>query len=77
MAVFGGFSNITKVPELRRRIAFSLGILAIYRVGRNTSLNRLNSQVIPVIRVCDGAIRVTLSPAVYMKSVTERSVLSP
>ena len=33
MAVFGGFSNITKVPELRRRIAFSLGVLAIYRVG--------------------------------------------
>ncbi len=33
MAVIGGFSNITKVPELRRRIAFSLGILAIYRAG--------------------------------------------
>src|SRR6187549_4146122 len=33
MAVFGGFSNITKVPELRRRILFSLGILVIYRVG--------------------------------------------
>src|SRR3954464_10004439 len=33
MAVFGGFSNITKVPELRRRIVFSLVVLAIYRVG--------------------------------------------
>jgi preprotein translocase subunit SecY len=33
MAVFGGFSNITKVPELRRRILFTLGVLAIYRVG--------------------------------------------
>ncbi|MET0411837.1 MAG: preprotein translocase subunit SecY, partial [Polyangiaceae bacterium] len=33
MAVFRGFSNITKVPELRRRIAFSLGILAVYRIG--------------------------------------------
>lgn len=33
MAVFAGFSNVTKVPELRRRIAFSLAILAIYRVG--------------------------------------------
>jgi preprotein translocase subunit SecY len=33
MAVFQGFSNITKVPELRRRIAFTLMILAIYRVG--------------------------------------------
>lgn len=33
MAVFSGFSNIAKVPELRRRILFSLSILAIYRVG--------------------------------------------
>jgi preprotein translocase subunit SecY len=33
MAVVRGFSNITKVPELRRRIGFSLMILAIYRVG--------------------------------------------
>ena len=33
MAVVGGFSNITKVPELRRRIGFTLLIVAIYRVG--------------------------------------------
>ncbi len=33
MAVVGGFSNITKVPELRRRIGFTLMMLAIYRVG--------------------------------------------
>jgi preprotein translocase subunit SecY len=33
MAVFEGFSNIGKVPELRRRILFTLGIIAIYRVG--------------------------------------------
>jgi preprotein translocase subunit SecY len=33
MALFRGFSNIGKVPELRRRIAFVLMILAIYRVG--------------------------------------------
>jgi preprotein translocase subunit SecY len=33
MAVVGGFSNITKVPELRRRIGFTLMVLAIYRVG--------------------------------------------
>ena len=33
MAVFSGFSNITKVPELRRRILFSLMIIAIYRIG--------------------------------------------
>jgi len=33
MAVFQGFSNIGKVPELRRRIAFTLIVLAIYRLG--------------------------------------------
>ncbi len=33
MAVFQGFSNIGKVPELRQRIIFTLGIIAIYRVG--------------------------------------------
>ena len=33
MAVFRGFSNITKVPELRRRILFSLAVLGIYRMG--------------------------------------------
>jgi len=33
MAVVGGFSNIGKVPELRRRIGFTLVIIAIYRIG--------------------------------------------
>ncbi len=33
MAVFQGFSNIGKVPELRQRILFTLGIVAIYRIG--------------------------------------------
>ena len=33
MAVFQGFSNIGKVPELRRRIIFTLVIVAIYRIG--------------------------------------------
>jgi preprotein translocase subunit SecY len=33
MAVFRGFSNITKVPELRRRVLFTLSLLAVYRIG--------------------------------------------
>ncbi|MDQ2642414.1 MAG: preprotein translocase subunit SecY [Myxococcota bacterium] len=33
MAIFQGFSNIGKVPELRRRIVFTLTIIAIYRIG--------------------------------------------
>jgi preprotein translocase subunit SecY len=33
VAVVEGFSNIGKVPELRRRIAFTLIVIAIYRIG--------------------------------------------
>jgi preprotein translocase subunit SecY len=33
MSLFSGFSNIGKVPELRRRIMFTLLIIAVYRVG--------------------------------------------
>src|SRR4051794_9402335 len=33
MAVFSGFANIGKVPELRKRVLFTLGMLAVYRVG--------------------------------------------
>jgi preprotein translocase subunit SecY len=29
----GGFANITKVPELRKRILFTLGMLSVYRIG--------------------------------------------
>src|SRR5688572_20994201 len=28
-----GFGNIGKIPELRKRLLFSLGILAVYRMG--------------------------------------------
>ncbi len=31
--MFGKFANITKVPELRRRLLFTLSMLAIYRIG--------------------------------------------
>ncbi len=33
MALFQGFSNIGNVPELRRRIIFTLTVLGIYRLG--------------------------------------------
>jgi preprotein translocase subunit SecY len=29
----GALANIGKVPELRRRLIFSLGMIAVYRVG--------------------------------------------
>jgi preprotein translocase subunit SecY len=33
MAALAGFANIGKVPELRKRLLFTLGVLAVYRVG--------------------------------------------
>jgi len=29
----GGFDSIAKIPELRRRLIFTLLILAVYRIG--------------------------------------------
>ena len=31
--MLGGFQSITKIPELKNRILFTLGMLAVYRVG--------------------------------------------
>jgi preprotein translocase subunit SecY len=33
MSLFAGFANIGKVPELRKRLLFTLFVLAVYRVG--------------------------------------------
>jgi preprotein translocase subunit SecY len=33
MAVFSGFSNIPRIPELRKRILFTLLVLVVYRFG--------------------------------------------
>src|ERR1700682_893348 len=33
MSAFAGFANVGKVPELRKRLLFTLGMLAVYRVG--------------------------------------------
>ncbi len=33
MAVFSGFSNLFRIPELRKRMIFTLALLAVYRVG--------------------------------------------
>jgi preprotein translocase subunit SecY len=33
MASLSGFANIGKVPELRNRVLFTLGMLAVYRIG--------------------------------------------
>lgn len=31
--MLSGFQNISRIPELRRRVFFTLGMLAVYRLG--------------------------------------------
>jgi preprotein translocase subunit SecY len=45
--MFQAFANIFKIPELRRRVLFTLGLLAIYRIGF----------VIPLVGVDQTALR--------------------
>ncbi len=33
MSLFSGFANIPKIPELRKRVVFTLAILVVYRLG--------------------------------------------
>src|ERR1700675_4566389 len=33
MSALSGFANIGKVPELRKRILYTIGMLAVYRIG--------------------------------------------
>ncbi len=40
------FADIFKIPELRRRILFSLGLLAIYRVGAAVPIPGINAQAL-------------------------------
>ena len=57
MAVFAGFQNIGKVPELRKRLIFTLIMLAVYRIGvfvtipgvdRNVQVTLLDATAQPV-----------------------------
>jgi len=45
--MFQAFANIFKIPELRRRVLFTLGLLAIYRIGF----------VIPLVGVDQSALK--------------------
>src|SRR5438309_10847069 len=40
---FTAVSNMFKVPELRKRILFTLGLLAVYRLGAHVTAPGINS----------------------------------
>src|SRR3954466_13200321 len=39
------FSNIFRIPDLRKRILFTLGLLAVYRVGGHIPIPGINSEM--------------------------------
>ena len=49
MLAFSGFANIGKVPELRRRLLFTLGMLAVYRIGVFVTIPGVDRSVMSVV----------------------------
>src|ERR1700757_2846089 len=41
--MFDKFANIFRIPDLRRRIFFTLGLLAVYRIGGHIPIPGINS----------------------------------
>lgn len=41
-----GLSNVMKIPELQKRILFTLGLLAIYRIGTHVPTAGINTQAL-------------------------------
>ena len=45
MSVLSTFANITKVPELRKRIVFTVGMLAVLRIGTFVTVPGINRDI--------------------------------
>ena len=44
--MIGGAQNIARIPELQKRILFTLGMLAVYRVGAKIATPGIDPAVI-------------------------------
>src|SRR5580692_2774422 len=55
MSAFSGFANIGKVPELRKRVLFTLGMLAVYRVGVFVTIPGVDRNVMQAVVRKQGA----------------------
>ncbi|MCL2725144.1 MAG: preprotein translocase subunit SecY [Polyangiaceae bacterium] len=49
MSILAGFSNIGKVPELRRRVVFTLAMLAVYRIGAFVTIPGVDRNVMRAV----------------------------
>ncbi len=44
MKFFEAFANMFRVPDLRKRVLFTLGLLAVYRLGSHIPTPGINMQ---------------------------------
>ena len=44
MKFFEAFANMFRVPDLRKRLLFTLGLLAVYRLGSHIPTPGINMQ---------------------------------
>ena len=44
--MIGGFQNIAKIPELQKRILYTLLLLAIYRIGVHVPTPGIDTQAL-------------------------------
>lgn len=49
MSAFAGFANIGKVPELRKRLVFTLAMLAVYRIGAFVTIPGVDRNVMRAV----------------------------
>ena len=49
MSVFAGFSNINKVPELRRRVILTMAMLAVFRIGAFVTIPGIDRNVMRAV----------------------------
>jgi preprotein translocase subunit SecY len=54
MSVIAGFANINKVPELRRRVLFTLAMLAVYRIGAFVTIPGVDRNVMRAVMTKQG-----------------------
>ncbi|MCK4534355.1 MAG: preprotein translocase subunit SecY, partial [Syntrophobacterales bacterium] len=44
--MIGGFKNITKIPELQKKILFTFLLLAVYRIGAHVPTPGIDTQAL-------------------------------
>src|SRR3954470_712729 len=49
MSALAGFANISKVPELRRRVIFTMAMLAVFRIGAFVTIPGVDRNVMRAV----------------------------